>query len=359
MKPSTVRTPTTASHENGPPTHARAQSKSLMPLFMTLAGATTLLGCALDAGTTSDAPAGDQFETHKQAIFGGELTDGATYEAVGSLAIRIVFEDVPGEPPFIYHQPFCSGTLIGNKAVLTARHCTEAANQYISDGLEVVFAFGSSGWDPEQAVQIVDWKEAPPSPTHPGLLLDGGRDIAVAYLAEEAIGIRPAKIGLFKEKQADDELVIVGYGRTDYFFDEIGYYEGGYKLSGTTTGRALGGPWYSLLFNGDYDAYLQWYFADAVTGSPSEEEALEWWNIYNLEPGYELLAGTPGQEAFGCFGDSGGPLAIAKKNKFTVYGVGFATESSQSTDCTGGSAYLVLNQEMHAFVRKALADCED
>ncbi|HXS16703.1 MAG TPA: trypsin-like serine protease, partial [Polyangiaceae bacterium] len=127
---------------------------------------------------------------------------------------------------------------------------------------------------------------------------------------------------------------------------------------GTATGRSLGGPWYSLLFNGDYDAYLQWYLADAVTSSRSEEEALEWWNIYNLEPGYELLAGTPGQESFSCFGDSGGPLAVSKKNKFTVYGVSFAVESSQSTVCTGGSAYLVLNEEMHAFVKQALAHCK-
>jgi len=337
------------------PNHAAIRGHRVQTLTI-LAGALSLLGCAMEADTTSDAQTAGDFDTRTQAIFGGELTDGATYSAVGALALRIEFEEEPGVP-FIYHQPFCSGTLIDKKAVLTARHCTEAASQYVADGFEVVFALGSSGWEPEQSVQIVDWKQAPPSPTHPGLLLDGGRDIAVAYLAEEPVGVEPAKIGVFKDKQVDDAFEIIGYGRTDYFLEETGYYWDGYQVSGQATGRSLGGPWYSLLFHGDYDAYLEWYFTDAVTASPSDEEALEWWNVYNLEPGYELLAGTPGQEAFSCYGDSGGPLAISKKNKLTVYGVGFAVESSQSTHCTGGSAYLVLNEKMHAFVKKAVAAC--
>lgn len=323
-------------------------------ILTTCLGAMALSACAVDANPSAEGGATEAIGSREQAIFGGEPAEDPKYAAVGALALRNEFE-YEGET-IVFYDSFCTGTLIADTAVLTARHCTQGAAEYVAAGWEVYFVFGPYSWEPEQAVRVVDWTEAPSSPTHPGLLLDGGRDVAVAYLADEPIGIEPAKIGVFSKKQVDDEFEIIGYGYTDYYLEEYGFYDVGTKMAGTATGRSLGGPWYSLLFDGDYEAYLEWYFADAATGAPSEEEALEWWNIYNLEPKYELLAGSPA-ESFGCFGDSGGPLAVSKKNKLTVYGVGFATESSLSTICTGGNGFLVLNAEMHAFVKNAIAHC--
>jgi hypothetical protein len=318
-------------------------------------GATALSACAVDSGPTAEGTATASVASREQAIFGGEPAVDPKYAAVGALALRFEFE-YEGET-FIFFDSFCTGTLVADTAVLTARHCTEGAANYVADGYEVYFVFGPYSWEPEQAVPVTGWTQAPPSPTHPGLLLDGGRDVAVAYLAEAPVGITPAKVGVFKEKQAEDQFEIIGYGYTDYYVEEYGFYDVGTKMAGLATGRSLGGPWYSLLFDGDYDAYLEWYFTDAQTGAPSEEEALDWWNIYNLEPKYELLAGSP-ETAFGCFGDSGGPLGVYKKDKLTVYGVSFATESSISTICTGGGAYLVLNQEMHSWVKQAISHCD-
>ena len=329
---------------------------NVMRVLSVCLGATALLGCAVESGPTAEGANTERFTSRKQAIFGGEPSDDSAYRAVGALALKYEIEFEPGEPPFIIYESFCTGTLIDDTAVLTARHCTEAAAEYVAGGWEVYFTIGSFSWEPEQAVRVVDWQQAPASETHPGLLLNGGRDVAVAYLEQAPVDIEPAKLGLFKKKQVDDEFEIIGFGYTDYYLEDYGFYDVGSKLHGKATGRSLGGPWYSLLFDGDYDAYLEWYFADAVTDARSEEQALEWWNIYNLEPGYELLAGSP-SESFGCFGDSGGPLAISKNNKLTVYGVSFATESSMSNVCTGGGAYLVLNQKMLTFVKKAIADC--
>lgn len=323
----------------------------------TLVGASALAGCATEAGSTEGEALHAEVATRTQAIFGGEPTDDLKYAAVGALTIKYTIDLGPDEPPFIYYDSFCTGTLIADTAVLTARHCTQAASGYQADGLELYFTFGSSTFEPEQAIPIVGWKEAPASNNHPGLLLDGGRDVAVAYLAEEPVGIVPAKIGVFKDKQITDEFEIIGFGYNDYYLEEFGSYDVGTKMAGKAGGRALGGPWYSLLFDGDYDAYLEWYFTDAATGEPSEEQALEWWNIYNLEPGYELLAGGRPNEAFSCYGDSGGPLAISKKNKLTVYGVSFAGEASLSNICALGGAYLVLNNQMHSFVKKAISHC--
>lgn len=324
-----------------------------------LTAGSLLAGCATEVGSTEGAGASGEVATRNQAIFGGEPSEETKYAAVGALAIKNTIELGSGEPPFIYYDSFCTGTLVADTAVLTAKHCTEAASEYLAAGLELYFTIGSSTFEPEQALPIVGWKEALDSNKHPGLLLNGGRDVAVAYLGEEPVGVVPAKLGVFKDKQRQDDFEIIGFGYNDYYLEEYGFYDIGTKMAGKAGGRSLGGPWYSLLFNGDYDAYFEWYLTDADTGgqSPTPEQALEWWNIYNLEPGYELLAGGRANEALACFGDSGGPLAVSKKNKLTVYGVSFAVEGSQSTICNLGGAYLVLNEKMHAFVEKAIAHC--
>lgn len=323
-------------------------------LLFVMAGASALFGCATDVGTEDPA-----LRKSTQAVLGGELAEDAKYAAVGSLVIVVEYPGDDEIPAFTYYEPFCSGTLIEDTAVLTARHCTQAAAEYQAAGLEVAFAFGSWTYEPDQVVAISGWKEAKSSKTHPGLLLDGGRDIAVVYLADEPVGIRPAKIAEFdKKKQLKSEFEIVGFGYNDYYLEEYGFYDVGTRIVGKVGGRAIQGQWYSLLFGGKYDDYLEWYFTDAVTGGePSEEEASAWWDIYSLEPGYELLAGGRPGEALGCFGDSGGPLAIAKKKQLTVYGVSFGVEASQSTICTRGGAYLVLNKEIYSFVQKATRHC--
>jgi hypothetical protein len=83
-------------------------------------------------------------------------------------------------------------------AAVTARHCTPWIDIALEFGGTPALSFGSSAWAPEQLVPIKSYVSAPPSPTHPGLLLDGGRDVAVAYLESVPIGIIPAKLGRFK-----------------------------------------------------------------------------------------------------------------------------------------------------------------
>jgi hypothetical protein len=81
-----------------------------------------------------------------------------------------------------------------------------------------------------------------------------------------------------------------------------------------------------LPFDDDYQAYYDWYWTDSAAAAPSEEEVEEWWELYELEGGYELLAGGTPDDSIGCFGDSGGPLlAKGDRDKLTVNGVSFAT----------------------------------
>jgi hypothetical protein len=280
--------------------------------------------------------------TTTQAIIGGAPADEAKYEAVGALVWLI--------PEFGVAHVFCTGTLVAPQALVTARHCTPSIDQAPEVGAIAAFAFGPDAFNPTQVVPITGYVAAPSAPgKEKGLLLDGGRDVAVAYLESAPVGVTPVELGLFENDMIGTQFQIAGYGVNDVDFST------GQKFAGVATARALKGRWYELLFDGDYEAYLEWYFTDSPGAIPSEQEAKEWWKIYRLENKYELLAGGVPGEAVGCFGDSGGPLLLGTSaDNLTTYGVNFAVEATFSTVCGLGGAYLVFNKKMLDFVEGAL-----
>lgn len=294
-----------------------------------------LVGCSVSVEAPTDGT-----ESSAEAILNGSATDDPKYQAVGALVVDI--------PDYEFYDVICSATLVAPTAILTARHCTPWIDTALELGGTPYMAFGSDAFAPDQLVPITGYVNAPPSPRHPGLLQDGGRDVAVAYLASAPVAIRPAKLGHFEGDMLGKRFQIVGYGVSD----EFGVY--GAKFAGKATARAQAGRWYRLLFNRDKQAFLDWYFTDAAT-LPTPEEAEVWWDGFWLEPHYELLAGGLPGEAVGCFGDSGGPIVRGTNARnLTVYGVSFAVEASFSEICTRGGAYAVLNKHMLRFVKNAL-----
>lgn len=243
----------------------------------------------------------------------------------------------------------CSGTLVAPNAVITAKHCV---NKYVAPALAnhqtIHFAFGAFL---DQLATITGYVTAPASPTKSGLLQNGGRDLAVVYIDAAPEGIVPAKLGQFRNSALGNQFQIGGYGQ-----DETGFY--GWRMSGPATARAIAGQWYDLLFDGDRQAFLDWYFTDAPTNYPkSEADAQNWWKTYRLEPQFELLAGGLPGEALGCFGDSGGPIFLGDSAEtLTVYGVSFGVEASIAHNCTRGGAYIVFNKTMLDFVQAAIAN---
>jgi Trypsin len=318
---------------------------------------TALSGCAVGPEGSPSLDEADAVNSKGQAVFNGVPAVDDYYDAVGAIALRYEFE-IPGEEPIVYYDQVCTGTLVKHDAIVTARHCTQRLANEMAAGNSPYFLIGDDVGQPEQAVRIVSFREAPPSPTHPGLLYDGGRDVAVAFLEDCVRDVRTADIDEIDKNPIGKRYEIAGFGYTDAFLEEYGFYVNGIKYKGQVTGRALSGRWYELLFGGDYEAYLAWYLEDAVTGTPTEDEAAAWWDAYTLEPGYELLAGGLPGESLGCFGDSGGPLLKLPKgkgkSKLTIVGVSFAVESSVATLCTRGGGYAILNREMKRFVDQAL-----
>jgi hypothetical protein len=279
--------------------------------------------------------------TTTQAIINGEPAPSSELDAVGAIVYYL--------PEIGVLDTFCSGTLVAKQAIITARHCTPSIDLANESGLVPAFAIGADAFNPTQVVPITGYVTAPPAPGGAGLLLDGGRDVAVAYLESRPAGVTPAKLGRFEKDMLGERFTIAGYGvnNPDSFY--------GQRYSGKVTARAIKGRWYKLLFDGDYDAYLEWYFTDSASALPSEEEAKEWWKIYRLENKFELLAGGLPGEAVGCFGDSGGPLLRGRRARdLTTYGVSFATEATISTVCGLGGGYLVFNDKILDFIEGAL-----
>jgi hypothetical protein len=295
------------------------------------------------APDATDAASNEPLElgTTTQAIIDGELAPGAELAAVGAVVYYL--------PEVGVLDTFCSATLIAKQAIVTARHCTPSIDLALEAGLLPAFAIGADAFNPTQVVPITGYVTAPSSPDGDGLLLDGGRDVAVAYLESRPADVKPAKLGKWDNGLLGERFTIAGYGvnNPDFFY--------GQRYAGKVTARAIKGRWYKLLFDGDYDAYLEWYFTDSAAAIPSEEEAAQWWEIYRLEHKFELLAGGLPGEAVGCFGDSGGPLLRGKRaRELTTYGVSFATEATISTVCGLGGGYVVFNKTILDFIEGAL-----
>jgi len=308
-----------------------------------LGGLTALVsGCSVASDDTGEEPG-----SVEQAIVNGdEVECDRTLAAVG--AVVFSFSD-PAYPDYEFEEFFCSATLIAPKVALTARHCVTTWYFDPDPAFSNYVVFGQDAYDPERKAKVVSTLAAPAGPA--GLLNDGGRDMAVLYLEEAPKGIKPAQLGKFKSSMLGKKFRIAGFGQTEEFTV-------GTKYEGKVTARALSGDWYRLLFKNKYSKFDEWYWTDASLATPSAEEEAAWWapGTFALEPGYELLAGGLPGEAVSCWGDSGGPILQGTTAKdLTTYGVSFAGEGSIATNCALGGGYAVLNDEMLAWVKNAVA----
>jgi V8-like Glu-specific endopeptidase len=312
--------------------------QSSFPVAALLATAVSS-GCAQSAADDHSQDIG----ASTQAIIGGTAATGAAHAAVGALVYYY-----PGEGVL---DVFCSGTLVGPKAITTARHCTPSIDLANESGLVPAFAIGADAFNPTAIIPITGYVNAPPAPApEKGLLQDGGRDVAVAYLQSAPAGVTPAKLGAFEEKLVGTTFDIVGFGvsNPEHFY--------GQKFVGKATARATSGKWYPLLFNGKEAAFRTWYFNDSASAQRTEAEAKAWWSGYKLESKYELLAGGLAGQSVACHGDSGGPLLRGTTPAtLTTYGVSFAVEGTISSGCGLGGGYLVFNSTMLNFVKGAIA----
>jgi secreted trypsin-like serine protease len=158
------------------------------------------------------------------AITFGEVDEDNRFPNVGAI---VGMESPAAGQPFT----FCSGTLIHERVLLTAGHCTHTLERYLEQGLitlddDVRVSFGQDALDP------TSWLEVQEVITHPGFQVglepkNDPVDVGVLILKEPVCGITPANLpeaGLLDVLKSTGELrdgsaggtrlPVVGYGRT-------------------------------------------------------------------------------------------------------------------------------------------------
>jgi MYXO-CTERM domain-containing protein len=167
---------------------------SILPLACTVA----LSACAAEPAA--------RLVPERQAIVGGAV-DSDDYPAVCGIEIAPPPDDDNPDPDPI----FCTGTLVGERVVLTSARCVaENVDAEMLDGIDVRFGFGFS----EPDAQAIAVEEAA---VYRYYRPQGGSDgLALLLLEEAPDGIEPVEIGTdpLDAELVGTEVTLVGFGAT-------------------------------------------------------------------------------------------------------------------------------------------------
>ncbi len=280
-------------------------------------------------------------------------------------ALSFAFEEADGT---VAYEPFCTATLIGPQAFLTAKHCVDVL--YLG-GESFVVAIGPDPRAPRRVLRVVDSKRAPGDS---GGFVRRGRDVGVVYVAEQVSDLEPVEIASLEARALGSQFATVGYGvlANDYSLGD--------RRAGAVDLRALEGRLFELVF-GSYGAFRDWIDSGGIAGplpargralggggdpgadpgadpgsappgsDPELEGALR--DLYDetrLLDGYEGWLGAAPGNTQPCYGDSGGPLVRAEDGRLRVYGVVSGGLSSRDLVCDYGGVYAIFGPEVRAFL---------
>ena len=298
------------------------------------ATAVAATGGATGVGGASNAAGGGTRATGGRGSSGG-ATGFAGSGAGGGSTIEVVT-----------YSPFCTATLVGPTAVLSAEHCLQDLDYYYD--VEVAFAVGPNATSPTAVYPIVDWdaETAVPNDTQ-NLLSELGSDVGIAHLGTAVTGITPLAIGSLTATDVASRFTALGYGIQDNTNRD------GTRKAGSVTYRGNGGNYADYAFGG-----LQ-QFLKIAPSMPAFSGYPEWYleeiyNELNLIPDYQGFFGGKSGDAQPCYGDSGGPIIATRNGVRTLFGLITNGFGSNKLICDYGVVAAIFGPLTQSYLEESL-----
>jgi hypothetical protein len=331
-----------------------ARFSSVAALSMIALPISVTPGCALDG---VEPQAGVEAAVRAEPLLRGFPANAPELNAIGAVYLEID----PG--PSARLAFICTGTLINQDTVLTAKHCAAPEDT-------LYFGTGPDAQVPERTVKVTAIDRGPDG-------ADGARgyDLAILHLAEPISDIRPMAIAQFSAMDVGKQFTAVGYGAED------NTRKSATRRMGDLTLLQRSGRYLEAAF-GSFDGFVAWLVAkldregttcrayerslfgqppapagtlDDGTCTPEFMEALQLNYDRDLLETAGLVHAGEASEAQPCFGDSGGPLTHGTEDgSMQIYGVLSGGFESAESICDYGAFYTAFADPVSGFVDQAL-----